>query len=133
MVPGTYSACGYFLLAVRICHLLFTGSVSPARTGDPIGNFDEFIKHIKDAEEGLLAKEDDPNYESPRIAVLRQAYVEVTTQETCKAAYGTSITPNMICASRTGKDACQGDSGGPFVQKNSDGVWKLCGVVSFGR
>ena len=109
--------------------LLFKGNTNPARTGDQINNFDEFIKHINDAEEGLANAND-----SPRVAILRQVYVNLTTADACKRAYGTSsITNDMICASRPGKDACQGDSGGPLVQKDSQGSWKLCGVVSWGR
>lgn len=112
------------------------GDTHPVPWGDQVSNFDEQIKHIKDAEKGLLAKVDDPEYGTPRVsATLRQIYVDVTTQDACEVAYGTSdspdVTPDMICASRAGKGVCHGDSGGSFVQKDSEGVWKLCGVVSW--
>ncbi|GAV00785.1 hypothetical protein RvY_11585 [Ramazzottius varieornatus] len=110
------------------------GTTNPARMGDQIDNFDEFVKNIKDAEAGLLAKDDDPNYnQDARVSTLRQVYVDVIPQANCSTAYPGSVSGDMICGARPGKDSCQGDSGGPLVQKNAEGSWKLCGVVSWGR
>ena len=48
--------------------------------------------------------------------VLQEVDVTITSQQTCRAAYGTSaITDLMVCAMDAGKDSCQGDSGGPLI------------------
>lgn len=66
--------------------------------------------------------------------ILREVDVPVITNATCLSAYY-FITDNMICAgyAKGGKDSCQGDSGGPLVAQNSEGIWKLVGITSFGR
>ena len=47
--------------------------------------------------------------------VLREVAVKVISNSECMAAYGSAITPRMLCAEaaggKGGKDACQGDSG----------------------
>ena len=65
---------------------------------------------------------------------LHEVVVPVVSNTDCNAAYGGSITANMLCAGYLlgGKDSCQGDSGGPLVYNNA-GTWQLAGVVSFGR
>ena len=53
-------------------------------------------------------------------SVLHEVDVTITTQTTCRAAYGTSaITDLMVCAADSGKDSCQGDSGGPLVTEEN--------------
>ena len=49
-------------------------------------------------------------------SILQEVDVTITSQQTCRAAYGTSaITDLMVCAMDAGKDSCQGDSGGPLI------------------
>ena len=43
------------------------------------------------------------------------------------------ITPRMICASGSGKDACFGDSGGPLVTLEDDDYFSIIGLVSWGK
>jgi trypsin len=59
--------------------------------------------------------------------------VNVTTMSNteCGAAYGT-LTPSMICAKDSGRDACQGDSGGPLITKEGVDYYSQIGVVSWG-
>ena len=115
----------YFSFQYNVTVTLITGSKGSAlqikeATGFPVDMGED--KSVSDTE-------------TPRATALQlqQAYVDITTTETCKKAYGVSLGADMVCAARTGKDACQGDSGGPLAQKNVQGLWKLCGVVSWGR
>ncbi|GAU87512.1 hypothetical protein RvY_00344 [Ramazzottius varieornatus] len=100
------------------------GKTSPARSLENNSDNDK---------DDLLAAREASKADPRVLPPLQQVYVDVTTNETCKKAYGSNLSPDMICASRTGKDGCQGDSGGPLAQKNQDGVWTLCGVMSWGR
>lgn len=54
---------------------------------------------------------------------------------TAYAAYGRTISNNMLCAGFAdgGQDACTGDSGGPLVVENSSGETVQTGVVSWGE
>ncbi|GAU99797.1 hypothetical protein RvY_10747 [Ramazzottius varieornatus] len=110
------------------------GNQTPWRsTVSSLEDFEEYVQHIDNMEAGLVAQEVDSKFDNPRNNALRQVYVDITTQEYCASRYPGIITPDMICAARSGKDSCQYDSGGPLVQKNAGGKWKLCGVVSFAR
>jgi len=64
---------------------------------------------------------------------LMEVSVPIVSNTQCNRSYGI-ITDNMLCAGyeNGGKDSCQGDSGGPLVIQDSQGVWQLAGVVSFG-
>jgi trypsin len=62
---------------------------------------------------------------------LLKATVPVTSDATCRTAYGTSyIASAMVCAGfpNGGVDTCQGDSGGPLIAGG-----KLIGDTSWGR
>jgi secreted trypsin-like serine protease len=68
---------------------------------------------------------------------LQYVTMNVTTNAYCNAAYPRdNITADMICATdNTGsrdRDSCQGDSGGPLVVKESNGVFRHIGIVSWG-
>ncbi|MGO1052787.1 S1 family peptidase [Crossiella sp. CA198] len=66
----------------------------------------------------------------PSSPVLRKVDVPLTSDATCKSAYGEYNATSMVCAGLPagGKDSCQGDSGGPLVTAG-----KLVGVVSWGE
>ncbi|MFN3892567.1 MAG: S1 family peptidase [Beijerinckiaceae bacterium] len=50
------------------------------------------------------------------------------------AAFGGTVTPQMICAGAEvdGRDTCPGDSGGPILRKLPNGQMVQVGIVSFG-
>lgn len=60
---------------------------------------------------------------------LLEVEVDIVSQADCDAANPPTITDQMLCAAREGKDACQGDSGGPLIDKQTG---KLVGIVSWG-
>lgn len=95
------------------------------------GDFEDFIRLVKDVEEGRIPKgvADDLIKAS---STLRQVDVKVSNQEYCNRQYSNGISADMICAAAPGKDSCQGDSGGPLVH-SKDGQAFLHGVVSWGR
>ncbi|XP_052223894.1 serine protease 1-like [Dreissena polymorpha] len=66
--------------------------------------------------------------------VLRAAEVRLIDDDDCKIAYGTRITPNMVCAGymEGGIDTCFGDRGGPLVCSVED-LYYVMGVISWGR
>ncbi|AHI00605.1 serine protease [Kutzneria viridogrisea] len=61
---------------------------------------------------------------------LLKATVPLTSDATCKKAYGEYSSTAMVCAGypQGGTDTCQGDSGGPLVAGN-----KLIGITSWGQ
>jgi trypsin len=65
--------------------------------------------------------------------VMQEVVVDYISNAACiSQPYGYSssqITPNMMCAGRSGKDSCQGNSGGPILDVNTG---KKVGVVSWG-
>ena len=71
----------------------------------------------------------------PLADQLKQAKLQVRSDEDCKAKYRTLYDRNVhLCAGegRVGASGgCQGDSGGPFVCEMGD-TWYLQGAVSFG-
>lgn len=70
----------------------------------------------------------------PSSDVLLEVEVDIVGHPRCNSAYGgNSITNDMLCAARDGKDACQGDSGGPLVIKGSSDEGDVqVGIVSWG-
>ena len=62
---------------------------------------------------------------------LKEATVNVFSQNTCTSLYGNNITSRMVCAGylQGGIDTCQGDSGGPLIGTTSG---TLIGVTSWG-
>ncbi|MEU0784869.1 trypsin-like serine protease [Streptomyces sp. NPDC006173] len=71
---------------------------------------------------------------------LKTATLPINSDTTCKSAYGGDfVAGHMVCAGTkaTGTDAgtttaCNGDSGGPLIVKDSAGVNRIVGVVSWG-
>lgn len=61
--------------------------------------------------------------------LLMEVEVDLVSQAQCNADYPPTITDQMLCAARGGKDACQGDSGGPLIDKMTG---KLVGITSWG-
>jgi secreted trypsin-like serine protease len=71
--------------------------------------------------------------------ILQYVTLNITTNEFCNNAYGIlvdRISDDMICASDniggTERDSCQGDSGGPLVVQDTDGLFSVVGIVSWG-
>ncbi|GFT87403.1 plasma kallikrein [Nephila pilipes] len=65
---------------------------------------------------------------------LKAVDVPILSDEKCKEVYKENYESTMLCAGYEGggKDSCQGDSGGPFVQRSSNGISTLIGIVSWG-
>ena len=73
---------------------------------------------------GLTSLDDEQSSE-----ILRTVELDIVDHTKCKSQYsGHTITDNVMCASRLGKDSCRMDSGGPLVINNNE----LVGVVSWG-
>ena len=66
--------------------------------------------------------------------ILLEVEVDVVNNEQCSISYEEStISDDMLCASREGKDSCQGDSGGPLIIKGENATMdKQVGIVSWG-
>ncbi|NXC19849.1 CTRC protein, partial [Corythaeola cristata] len=70
----------------------------------------------------------------PLADVLQQALLPVVDYATCSQRdwWGSYVLTTMVCAGGDGVVAsCNGDSGGP-LNCQSDGVWEVAGIVSFG-
>ncbi|KAK4314191.1 hypothetical protein Pmani_014524 [Petrolisthes manimaculis] len=65
-------------------------------------------------------------------SILQEVDLTVMSNSQCASAYNFNIPNVMICATDAGKDTCQGDSGGPLVVPNSDSVYSLVGITSWG-
>lgn len=63
--------------------------------------------------------------------LLRQATLEIRSQEECADIYGEYWDNGWVCAGGGSPDACQGDSGGPLEVDSPSGRL-LLGVVSWG-
>ncbi|GFS40434.1 u21-ctenitoxin-Pn1a [Nephila pilipes] len=79
-------------------------------------------------------KEDGDNSDT-----LKHVTVPIIERKICNDMYDEDphdgvdeILDTMICAGMTGRDSCQNDSGGPLLQKDSNGVTTLVGIVSHG-
>uniref|UniRef100_A0A8W7NYL2 Peptidase S1 domain-containing protein n=1 Tax=Anopheles atroparvus TaxID=41427 RepID=A0A8W7NYL2_ANOAO len=58
---------------------------------------------------------------------LQFVWLQLQTNSNCVNTWGSSITPQMVCAQYNNYDVCNGDSGGPLVCNG-----RLTGIVSFG-
>merc|ERR1711971_955524 len=67
---------------------------------------------------------------------LRQAPVQMVTQEQCAQAYRqvsrVTIGATKLCAGEGTRDTCNGDSGGGLFSRNLGGGFAVVGVTSFG-
>ncbi|XP_062396187.1 chymotrypsin-like elastase family member 2A [Sardina pilchardus] len=66
---------------------------------------------------------------------LQQALLPVVEYDICKHPdwWSFLLTDKMVCAGGDGTvGSCMGDSGGPLNCQNSDGIWEVHGIVSFG-
>ncbi|XP_034016907.1 chymotrypsin A-like [Thalassophryne amazonica] len=59
---------------------------------------------------------------------LRQAVLQLQTNDECRPFWGNQVTNQMIC---TGPSSCKAESGSPLVCQK-DGAWTLVGVASWG-
>ena len=66
---------------------------------------------------------------------LQQVDVPIISNQRCREIYGNRVTNAMLCAGfpQGGADACSGDSGGPMLVRDSQGLWRNVGIVSWGE
>lgn len=63
--------------------------------------------------------------------VLEEVELPILTTRECQKFFGKSVTNNMICTLKTGRDSCSGDSGGP-LSWSRENRYHLVGLVSWG-
>ncbi|XP_056130468.1 chymotrypsin-C-like [Lampris incognitus] len=71
----------------------------------------------------------------PIAEILQQALLPVVDHATCSRLdwWGPQVKDTMVCAGGDGVvSGCNGDSGGPLNCQNTNGVWEVHGIVSFG-
>jgi secreted trypsin-like serine protease len=68
--------------------------------------------------------------DSPRLLSVEEPLVD---DAVCDALVRGIYGPGELCAGAAGLDSCYGDSGGPLVIRDSVGVPKLAGIVSWGE
>lgn len=76
------------------------------------------------------------NQEPKPSTVLRSIFVPIQRAFKCERAWPDEYDEEtMFCAgSVTGRpDTCKGDSGGPVALRQTNGVWRVIGVTSFGN
>lgn len=71
--------------------------------------------------------------EDTQPAVMQEVEVPIVAAPACADLYAghVAMTPRMICAGSSGKDACQGDSGGALVATHAGELVQI-GIVSYG-
>ncbi|ELU03725.1 hypothetical protein CAPTEDRAFT_153798 [Capitella teleta] len=108
----------------------FNEDIQPVCAPETENNYDHYFSQISGWGSLMSGGPCCPN-------ILMYTTVNITTNQYCDDIYSSyDITDNMICSSDNGdhtdRDSCQGDSGGPMTVKDSDGTFRVIGIVSWG-